>query len=49
MDNESRSRRGSQVYMRNENEIPFYGEFPFWQPISRSHGVTVRNTFVAVG
>ena len=47
--NESRSGRSSQVYLRNENEIPFFREFPFPKPTSRSHGVTVRNTFVAVG
>ena len=29
MDNESRSGRSSQVYLRNENEIPFLENFPF--------------------
>ena len=49
MANESRSGRSSQVYLRNENEIPFFSEFPFPKPTSRSHSVSVRNTFVAVG
>ena len=29
MDNESRSGKSSQIYLRNENEIPLFREFSF--------------------
>ena len=29
MDNESRCRKGSQIHLRNENEIPLFREFLF--------------------